>query len=130
MDIHKANEIVAKGFSYQSESTDFWKVLNTNQKQFYGDCEDYGFTVLWLICDKNLKTFIDAIVSGKAQMWFCDTKFGKHNILQYENLLCDNVVKDWRTKQYYESLGYKFKYSQPTPLILFRLFVTSIIKQL
>ena len=126
MNIHKANEIVAKGFKYQAESTDFWKVLDTTKSYFYGDCEDYGFTLLWLICDKNLKTFIDAIVSGKAKMWFCDTPFGKHNILQYDNLLCDNVVKDWKTKQFYESRDYKFRYSQPVPLVLFRLFVTSL----
>lgn len=126
MNIHKANEIVAKGFKYQAESTDFWRVLDTTRTYFYGDCEDYGFTVLWLICDKNLKKFIDAIVSGKAKMWFCDTPFGKHNILQYDNLLCDNVVKDWKTKQFYESKDYKFRYSQPVPLVLFRLFVTSL----
>ena len=126
MNIHRANEIVAKGFKYRAESTDFWRVLDTTKTHFYGDCEDYGFTLLWLICDKNLKTFIDAIISGRAKMWFCDTTFGRHNILQYENLLCDNVEKQWKTKSYYEGLGYKFRYTQPVPLILFRLFITSL----
>ena len=65
MELQKANEIVSNGFKYQHESNDLWRVLNTEQKYFYGDCEDYGFTVLWLICNKNLKIFIDAIVSGK-----------------------------------------------------------------
>ena len=126
MNIHKANEIVAKGFKYQAESTDFWKVLNTTKTNFYGDCEDYGFTVLWLICDKNLKRFINVIISGKAKMWFCDTPFGKHNILQYEDLLCDNAFKNWNTKKFYESKGYKFRYIQPALLVLFQLFLTSL----
>lgn len=126
MDIHRANEIIAKGFRYQAESTDFWRVLDTTKTTFYGDCEDYGFTLLWLICDKNIKTFIEAIISGRAKMWFCDTKFGRHNILQYENLLCDNVEKQWKTKSYYENLNYKFLYTQPVPLVLFRLFVTAL----
>jgi hypothetical protein len=126
MNIQKANEIVSDGFKYQHEGTDLWRVLNTEQKHFYGDCEDYGFTLLWLICDKNLKTFVDAILSGKAKMWFCITQGGKHNILQYENLFCDNIQREWKTKEYYESLQYKFKYSHSPFLILYKLAFTSI----
>ena len=125
MNIDKANDIVAKGFKYQKENTDFWRVLDTTKETFSGDCEDYGLTVLWLICDRNIKKFVDAILSGKAKLWFCETPYGKHNILEYDHLFCDNIEKQWKSINYYAGKDYWFKYTHSPYLILYKVAVTS-----
>jgi len=128
MNIDQANEIVAKGFIYQKENNDLWRVLDTTKETFKGDCEDYGFTLLWLICDRNIQKLKEVIISGKAKMWFCETPYGRHNILEYDYIFCDNIEKQWKSMSYYANRGYKFKYTHNPYLILFRLTYTAIFK--
>jgi hypothetical protein len=128
MNIDEANQIVSKGFKYQKEHLDIWRVLDTTKKTFSGDCEDYGFTLLWLICDRNIKKFADTIFSGKAKMWSCDTPYGKHAILEYDNVFCDNIERQWKSIDYYANLDYKFRHTYNPYLILYKLAFSSVFK--
>lgn len=128
MNIDDANDIVSKGFKYQKENSDFWRVLDTTKETFSGDCEDYGFTLLWLICNKDVNKFKDAILSRKAKMWFCETPYGRHNILEYDHIFCDNIERQWKSMNHYANKDYKFKYAHNPYLILYKLAFTAIFK--
>jgi hypothetical protein len=128
MDIHSANRIVSCGFQYQAESNDLWRILDTTKPTFKGDCDDYALTVLWLICDRSIGELKNELLSGKAKLWFCDTPFGKHNMLEYKGSFCDNVERKWMSKKEYEQKGYKFIRSHSPWLVLYRLGFTAIFK--
>ncbi len=126
MNIDEANQIVSKGFKYQKEHLDIWRVLDTTKKPFSGDCEDYGFTLLWLICDKKIQKLTDDLFSGKAKMWSCETPYGKHAILEYGGVFCDNIERQWKPMSYYVNLDYKFKHTHNPYLILYKLAFSAI----
>jgi len=132
MNIESAKQIVNSKFTYElDEKIDSWEVLDASLEQIRGDCEDYALTFIWLVENKSLIKFLWALLSMKYIMWYVKTPNNYGHALVYirENRKCiDNIQKDFKTKQQYKELGYKFKFPFVSVLVLPKLLVGLVVK--
>ena len=92
----------------QYASRDHWKVMT--KAPYYGDCEDYALTALWLIGDKSWSKFWWRLFTFQAQLKLVHTKNGGgHGVLRYKNMYIDNWTKKFVTKEEMEKLGHVFQ---------------------
>lgn len=57
-----------KRYRYESDLTDRWTLLD-GDGIVRGDCEDFTYTVLWLIADKSWMNFWWLLFSCQAMFW-------------------------------------------------------------
>jgi len=102
-------------FQYKSDTEQHnlqekWTILRNPTGPLVGDCEDYALTALWMIEGKNDSAFHQSLKTGQAKIWFCYTPSSvAHAVLDYNGLMIDNIQKDWKSKEAFEHLGYKFE---------------------
>lgn len=72
-----------------------WAIMTNESGPLLGDCEDYSLTLLWYLEGKSTKNFWKALLSGKAQVWFCKVDGVGHAVLKYEGKWIDNIKMRW-----------------------------------
>lgn len=94
-----------------------WTIMQQDSGPLIGDCEDYSLTLLWYLEGKSMKNFWKALLSGRAEMWFCKVNGEGHAVLKYNGKWIDNGVRQWVDG----FPNYDMKYRYMIPLILWKL---------
>lgn len=110
-------------------SKDVWKVTAS------GDCEDYGFEVIWEYSNRSFFPFVWNILFGGFSFWYVgvgpDTNAaGKtlnngHFVVEDKDsdLFFDNNFRNLVLKEDMEEAGYNFKYRFYKVKVLWRLLL-------
>lgn len=111
-----------KRFRYKLDKDQYgrrehWTIMTNESGPLVGDCEDYSLTLLWYLEGKSFRDFWKALLSGKAEMWFCKVNGNGHAVLKYEGRWIDNGKKRW-VDGFPE---YDMKWKYPTLLIIWKL---------
>lgn len=114
---------------------DTWSILSMSADgKYYGDCEDFSLTTLYLLKDKSLWKFVKAFVTGEAKMHFVITRTGGgHAVMQYKDKYIDNWSRKFTTKAQMERYGHNFKHTVWFPFVFFNLVkgkITNTIRKL
>lgn len=130
--IENIAEEFSKKFNYVSDrnaydSRDAWFIMEEQNGIYYGDCEDYALTLLFLFCNRSYLKFWFYLVTRRAKIQYCVVRSG-HAVLVYKGKYIDNIQKKFVTKQDMINGGYQLNtnlYSATTVAI--RLAVGKII---
>lgn len=96
---------------------EYWTIMTNESGPLVGDCEDYSLTLLWYLEGKRLKNMFKALLTRKAEIWFCKVKGNGHAVLKYEGKWIDNNKQRWVDG----FPNYDMKWRYPIPLILWKL---------
>jgi predicted transglutaminase-like cysteine proteinase len=138
MNSEEANKEVASRFKYVTDKVKYgffetWSVMDLSEEVLTGDCEDYSLTVLWLISEKKLGTFLyNVLLNPKCGMHYVRFKstWEGHAVLSHNGKFCDNIHRKWFSKAdlpYYDQ--YEWKWRIPGPIIVINLLLGKIIKR-
>jgi predicted transglutaminase-like cysteine proteinase len=132
MQLIEALNLLNSKFRYQHDTFkwfDQWNIIASEEKLWYGDCEDYSLTLAWLISDRNIVKFIWKFFTFQFIMWFVKAPNGEgHAIIKIEKLYYDNIQKKGATKTELKEKGYKFVYPFVFPILVLK-FVLSFISR-
>jgi predicted transglutaminase-like cysteine proteinase len=132
-----ANKEVASKFRYVTDKIKYgffetWSVMDTTKTVWEGDCEDYSLTVLWLMSNEKRSTFLFNILLhpdyGMHFVKYLPTGEG-HAVLAYRDKFCDNIQKEWFSKQNEAYEHYDWKWPIFGPIICINLLLGRIIKR-
>ena len=124
MDIKQAVNYVASKFVYKKDPKifDYWSVMQEQNDQMKGDCDDFALTCLWKVCDRNLiKFFINVFVLHKYRIYFCKTQTGELHAVGYaQGLYFDNWTRQALPKQeFLEKTNHKIYFFFVSPMMVF-----------
>lgn len=95
------------------DQRDAWYIMESKDGKFYGDCEDYALTLLYLLCNRSLFKFWFYLFTRRAKLQYCKTKRGVgHGVLVYKSKYVDNIQKKFVTKKDMIDAGYRFETNQ------------------
>lgn len=126
MKIEDALKELNKRFSYRRDPLrwfDNWKVIyDESEPKWYGDCEDYSLTLMWMLSDRSFVKFLWNILIMKHLIWFVKTPDGDgHAVVRIDGVYYDNIQKKESTKEVLKSKGYKFIFPMIPPIVFIRL---------
>lgn len=92
---------------------DKWRVLDlikdseSHSEKYYGDCEDFALTALYLLSKKSWWRFWMALITRKAKILHCTVGGEGHAILRYNGFYIDNIQREWFDNSRLTDRGYK-----------------------
>lgn len=132
MHFMEANRRVAERFKYAKDSDQYnfkevWRVIDTDNPVWEGDCEDYALTVLWLISDRSIIKFLfNILINPKFSIWHVTTERGVgHAILKYEDMYVDNIQRKWFAKTDKPYKTYEWLFPIIPPLIFGKFLISA-----
>ena len=95
---------------------DRWTLLDgigETRGDIHGDCEDFAYTVLWLMAGRSWLKFWWLVVSCQAVLWFVKTQYGEgHAVLWMRGhgwIDCNH--REWSATPHYKKV---FPYIAPS----------------
>lgn len=127
MRIKNSVEIVAKNFKYIKDRpiviSDWWSIMKLSRTGiYYGDCDDFAITSIYLACDNNIYKFIwNVLILHKYRIYFAKTMQGERHAIGYgEGLYFDNWSREALPKdEFIKRTGHKIYTFFPGPLIAY-----------
>lgn len=122
-------EDINNRFVYTSDKDQFgkkdkWHLMKSDRGELYGDCEDYSYTLLWMLEGKSLFKVFWSLLTKKSELWYCFSPSGVgHAVLKYEDKWIDNIQR--RFVDDLEILGYKMV----SRWCVFTIFFKALIKR-
>ena len=136
MDIKIIVKDIAAKFEYKADIFkffDWWFVLREWDGKLMGDCEDFSLTAIWRLCDCDIFTFLWKVcILHQYRIYFATTKNGVfHAIGNAQDLWFDNWTLEALPKEEFLSrTGHKIHFFIPGPLILFNMFLGSLVRNI
>jgi hypothetical protein len=129
MTIEEALKKLNSHFVYRKDNVrwfDNWRIIYSEKEdKWFGDCEDYSLTLMWMLSNRNLFQFLWDILRFKYLMWYVKSpRDAGHGIVQIGNLYYDNIQKKGVSKEELISKGYKFVFPLIPPFVFIKLFLS------
>lgn len=135
-------------FAYRADTGESWRILK-DVGQVWGDCEDYGLTLIWLLeggfdlianpenrtvlreCIVMLRFWL-ALISCKYVLWQCQSPNGVGHVV----LWCrgygwtDNMMQRQMTRAELKRLGYRLQFPWPVPMVALKFIARPLLRLL
>jgi hypothetical protein len=123
MKVEHALNIMRDKFEYRADRKffviDSWSVLKERSGSYFGDCDDFALTTIWLINDESLFKFLwNTCIVFKHRLHKVRTESGGHHIVaQVGDLWFDNWTKKALSKEdFFKETKHKYSFMLPLPL--------------
>lgn len=102
-------EHFTNNFVYVPDIKDSWRILKPIDGMYFGDCEDFSLTYLFLHCNESYLKFWTALFFGDARINYCVLPSGDgHAVLSIKDMYIDNITREFVTKNKLVDNGYVF----------------------
>lgn len=111
-----------KKFVYREDRKhlwDQWFVMKENGGRYYGDCDDFTITGLWLLCDRSFWKFVwRVLVTHRYKIHRVRTASGTHVVAEVDGLWFDNWVGTMLPKdEFFKTTGHQYLKQYWSPYI-------------
>lgn len=98
-------------FIYRSDTREKWRILK-DAGTVWGDCEDYGLTLAWILSGRSMTRFWINILTFRFVIWHCLSPRGVgHAILWvHGHGWVDNIQRRFVSRRELRNKGYKLRY--------------------
>lgn len=125
-------EDLINGWCYEyDKKVDNWEILRPDsQGKFYGDCDDFALTALYILEKRSLMKFWFALITRRGKIHFVEVGGEGHAVLEYNGLYIDNIQRRWCSKKELQSWvePYFFRYRTKVPVIAYKMTLGQLKK--
>jgi predicted transglutaminase-like cysteine proteinase len=118
-------------FNYKADKRyfDSWKIIYSEEDNWYGDCEDYSLTLVYLLSNRSLTTTLSSILFHRYTFYYVKSPNGRgHVVLKLgKDSYIDNIKKRIVSKQNLINSKYSRFIPLPGVLVLVKMLLGKFI---